>query len=334
MQVTQDDLCPDPGARRAAARLGAWALWSGVAGLLLVLVPLAFMPALILGHVMRVRFPKAKPAFRRDRRCALMGLVFGYSAAVLQVAAILVTLFWPLCVQRYIRFRYPPNTRILLVLDAAGREVTEEDVFRATVSVSERLQALDIPHAVESLPRNRIVVTVPVNELWSETLFRQLLGRPGWLEFRLVHAENDALIAALFEKGHIPPGYAKAPVMHGGLFRKLPEPPGEAPADLSRFHVPDPAYEFVLHEVVRGSDVFHQPLYIRRRPELTSHDVQGAEINFESMSGPAIDLQFSPKGAKRFAAVTSRHIGRKLAIDTNLIIQLRKGLSPNLRLRP
>ena len=57
-----------------------------------------------------------------------------------------------------------------------------------------------------------------------------------------------------------------------------------------------------------------QPLYVQKRVLLDQTDVQSARVNRSGPGGPQIEVTFTDEGRRRFAEITHRNIGKRLAI--------------------
>lgn len=53
---------------------------------------------------------------------------------------------------------------------------------------------------------------------------------------------------------------------------------------------------------------------LKKEPEVTGRDLKYANVSFDEMSSPIVDLEFNPDGALKFANVTGKHLGDQLAI--------------------
>ncbi|MCL1919464.1 MAG: protein translocase subunit SecD [Kiritimatiellaeota bacterium] len=145
-----------------------------------------------------------------------------------------------------------------------------------------------------------------------------------FLEFKLVHAQNDRLVDKLLASGHAPEGY----ILDGRSFRRGPDYKGvsEAPdyfSRLSLFEVPDPRYAFMLEKASDGS---YSPIFVLRKAELTGDALSSARVERNQITGKQhIALNFNAKGTAEFARVTKAYaprgsknkdsdVGRQLAI--------------------
>lgn len=142
-----------------------------------------------------------------------------------------------------------------------------------------------------------------------------------FLEFRLVHAQNDSLVDKLFAEGKAPEGYKIVDGHDGSYYErtadyaKVSAAPGYA-SRLARFELPSKPYAFMV-EQVDGGDPAHprfRPMYVKRVPEMTGDHLRHADIGLDTMGSYAVHLRFDGEGARQFGRVTTANVGKKLAI--------------------
>ncbi|MCS7049666.1 MAG: protein translocase subunit SecD [Verrucomicrobiae bacterium] len=129
---------------------------------------------------------------------------------------------------------------------------------------------------------DRIVVQIPGLSQEQRLEARRTLERTAYLEFRLVHPQNETLLRdEATDPAFVPPvGYQK------------------------------------LTEVVRtreGRDI-QRTYYVRIKPELTGKHVRRAYVQFDEIGRPYVLLEFDSEGADIFARITRANVGRQLAI--------------------
>ena len=178
----------------------------------------------------------------------------------------------------------------------------------------------------------RIVVQIPGLDTERREQAKATLQRAAFLEFKLVHEDNEELVNAWLTRGEAPVGYRAVEV---GPERFLVRDPGSVPegtADrelrqmVRAFRAP-PNTELMLRPFQRqGADLF-EPTYVLRRRELSGEYLQnaGAQQDFSTLV-PAyiVTLQFDAAGTRRFRTLTTAYapngeqnpspIGRRLAI--------------------
>jgi len=192
------------------------------------------------------------------------------------------------------------GTSFLVKLDAS-RLVTVDTVTNSqgqvqtvTNNVEDELEGV-IQHAVEVLRkrvdkfgvaepviqpvgRDRILVQLPGLSEADKDSARITISRVAFLEFRLVHENNDELL----QTGEIPPGYEL-------LRRKV--------------------------RLQDGTEKAEQAI-VKKKPErgLTGSIVKSAIVVRGNLGQPEIDFTLTTEGATVFAEVTSANVGRRLAI--------------------
>jgi len=105
--------------------------------------------------------------------------------------------------------------------------------------------------------------------------------------------------------------------------------PGDArsvsPEKLKEFYGPD-AHLDVVKEIKGGRVESERPI-ILKKAVLTGADLKGAWPGLDSYGNPVVDIEFNGEGAQTFADVTSRSVGRPIAI----ILDHKVISAPNVR---
>jgi SecD/SecF fusion protein len=199
--------------------------------------------------------------------------------------------------------------------------------------IRNRIDGLGISEPVIQGGKNhRITVQLPGATAEQRDSAETSIKSAAFLEFKLVHKQNDQLVDTLFKSGRVPEGYEMAD--DGRSFKriereahaKLVKDPDYA-RRLSLFEVPDPRYAFMLERSQSGNGtITFKPLYVLRKAEMTGEALERAEVELENMTGRVyVSLKFNAKGAAEFARLTkafaprgSRNkdsdVGRQLAI--------------------
>ena len=157
---------------------------------------------------------------------------------------------------------------------------------------------------------NRIVIQLPGIDEEKRKEAEINIRSAAFLEFRMVHDENDALVRALYENNHAPPGYQIVNVAGKPLYRRDKRAVGDEEMDrgfrerLGRFQAPSPAYEFMLQKVEIEKETFFRPSFVKRRRELTGEHLKSASVDFQSLGQPVVKIEFDAKGTKKFANLT------------------------------
>ncbi|NLB59604.1 MAG: protein translocase subunit SecD [Lentisphaerae bacterium] len=161
---------------------------------------------------------------------------------------------------------------------------------------------------------NHVIVQIPGLKEADRERAIQLIQSAAFLEFAMVHEENDKLVQALFDKGLAPEGYrivsAGGRQFHGDYYqRDLQSMPdgaldAEFRARLERFQAP-PGYRFMLEEKIIEGQKQHIPYFVRQRYEMKGDALKNAGVEYDQMGRPYVTLSFDKKGARKFARITS-----------------------------
>lgn len=240
-----------------------------------------------------------------------------------------------------------PPDKIKLGLDLRGGasftvEIDEEDIFRqlreeyrdlTDAQVRERVpekvreaqeQALEIiRNRVDALGvaepviypehHNRIAVQIPGSSAEDQERAAQLIQSAAYLEFSMVHEDNDELVRKLFDKGLSPEGFQivhmDAEGRRGEYYQRIrtaaPETFGEDwRAQMRGFQAP-PGYVFMLEERMVSGHKLYIPYFVRKRSELKGNAVRNAKVEYGPAGQPYVSMTFDAKGARRFANITS-----------------------------
>lgn len=160
-----------------------------------------------------------------------------------------------------------------------------------------------------------------------------LIKRPAYLEFRLLHEDNDALVADLFEKGIAPPGYEIVMVEGRRYYQRDPEyvrPEGltddEYVAMVANTGRISNLYELMLSKtMVENYGEFFEPNYVSVMVQLEGTAVRRARPDQDEYGRLQVALSLTGDGARRFFRITSdygpngaqnqgRETGRRLGI--------------------
>jgi len=160
-----------------------------------------------------------------------------------------------------------------------------------------------------------------------------LIKRPAFLEFRLVHLDNDELVAKLFAQGIAPPGYNIVTVAGRTYYQLLSDwtrPEGMSQEDYED-RIADTGrisnrYELLLSkETVENFGDFYQPFYVDTVPELGGSAIRRARPDRDEYGRLQVALSLTPEGSRRFLRITSDYapngeknpnnpLGRRLGI--------------------
>ena len=222
---------------------------------------------------------------------ALFGWYFATSRARLK--RILGTVLTVLLVAFCLTMLYPPDKTIRLGLDLQGgtsflirlspegdRSISPDTLDQAVEVIRKRVDQFGVSEPVIT-PQgaDRILVQIPGLAPEQIAAARQQLAQVAKLEFRLVHPENDRLIAQVREGiDLVPAGYR-----------------AETQKELSE-----------------GREI-KEELLVKVRPDLLGDRVRKAFPTYDEQ-GWGVALQFDREGANLFGQLTEAHVGKRFAI--------------------
>lgn len=158
---------------------------------------------------------------------------------------------------------------------------------------------------------NRIIIQLPGIDDRQRQQAEDSIKSAAFLEFRMVHENNDELVAKLFEKNLSPERYRPLSVGNREGYRLDPAFK-DVPMDaayrerLGRFQAPA-GYEFLLEKTEEEGQTIYRPYFVNRRRELTGEYLKNAAIDYQQLGQPVVKIGFDAKGAKIFAKVTGEY---------------------------
>ncbi|HPB11009.1 MAG TPA: protein translocase subunit SecD [Kiritimatiellia bacterium] len=187
---------------------------------------------------------------------------------------------------------------------------------RAIEVIRNRIDGLGVNEPVIQGGKNhRIVVQLPGANAEQRDAAEKSVQSAAFLEFKLVHKQNDELVDKVLTSGRLPEGFVSSDDGRGykraANYNELVKDPDYA-RRLSLFEVPDPRYAFML-EREQGADgqVSYRPVYVLRKAELTGDALSSASVEIEPMTGRVhVSLVFNAKGAADFARLTKAYSPR------------------------
>ncbi|MDD5482492.1 MAG: protein translocase subunit SecD [Kiritimatiellae bacterium] len=162
---------------------------------------------------------------------------------------------------------------------------------------------------------DRIVVQIPGLKDEDQARAVKLIQSAAFLEFSMVHEENEKLTGELFEKGLAPEGFRIVSLSARGRngrnvykrdLQALPEEQynAEFRAQLEKFRAP-PGYRFMLEETTEEGQKFFTPFFVKQRHELKGDTVRNAGVEYDQLGQPYVTMKFDSKGARKFARITA-----------------------------
>jgi len=215
-------------------------------------------------------------------------------------------------------------------LRAGDPALTDEDIGRRIAEVMRdadprvlevlrnRIDALGVNEPVIAAGKDhRILIQIPGTNEQQFVAAEKSIQSAAFLEFRLVHKDNQRLTEQLLDAGRAPEGYTVVDM--GGRkyyqrtreFDTVSKGPDYA-RTLGLFQVPDPAYAFMLQrDTMKNGGVVYVPCFVRRKAEMTGETLKAADVERDTMSGAVhVTLAFKPKGAIEFGKITSWYAPR------------------------
>lgn len=175
------------------------------------------------------------------------------------------------------------GTRFVVEMDMEGVEpaLRSQAVSEATKILRQRLDRYGVAEPLlQPIGDNRIEIQMPGLGEADKNDVRNTLQRTAYLEFRLVHPDNQSLVRQMNEPGfQTPIGYEK----------RISKERGDS----------------------EGGEV----LFVKVVTEMTGKGIKSAYVSFDPMTSiPFVSIEFNSEGAKRFGKITSEHVGERLAI--------------------
>jgi SecD/SecF fusion protein len=222
---------------------------------------------------------------------ALFGWYFATSRARLK--RILGTILTVLLVAFCLTTLYPPDKTIRLGLDLQGgtsflirlspdgdRSISTDTLDQAVEVIRKRVDQFGVSEPVIT-PQgaDRILVQIPGLDPEQIAAARQQLAQVAKLEFRLVHPENDRLIAQVREGTDLVPA----------------------------------GYRIETQKVISEGREIKEELLVKVRSDLLGDRVRKAFPTYDEQ-GWGVALQLDREGANLFGQLTEAHVGKRFAI--------------------
>ncbi len=183
---------------------------------------------------------------------------------------------------------------------------------RAIEILRNRLNALGIEEPSIVARADRIEIQLPgVDEETREQAEQSILA-VGVLQFRIAHEDTMELTDRLMREGRAPRGFRIVSARGGQFYVPSADVPDSERdrnfyRELGRFEVPSPAYEFMLERRDVDGRTVYRPFFVRRESELRGEHLRNADPTTDQWGSPAVSLEFTTQGARRFGAVTERY---------------------------
>ncbi|MCA1809481.1 MAG: protein translocase subunit SecD [Kiritimatiellia bacterium] len=193
-------------------------------------------------------------------------------------------------------------------LPQAVREAQE----KALEIIRNRVDALGVAEPIiYPEQHNRIAVQIPGSSPEEQQRAAHLIKSAAFLEFSMVHEDNDNLVRNLFDRGLAPPGFRIVSMdgtRRGEYYQReagrVEELGDDWRQSIEGFQAP-PGYRFMLEERMVDGHRLYSPCFVSRRSELKGDAVRHAKVEYNAMGQPYVTMQFDARGARRFANITS-----------------------------
>ncbi len=188
-----------------------------------------------------------------------------------------------------------------IILDSQGKAV---EVIRNRVDTIGIAEPSIYPKG-----EKRIIVQLPGVDDVKQKEARDSIMSVAFLEFRLVHENNDEWTQELFKESRAPRGFKLLPgndPVYVRDYEKIADADMDRAfwADLQRF-APRPRCDFMLMKDDReGLGTVYRPFYIETRRQLAGDSLKDAKVEYGQFNEPRITLEFNAKGSRDFARVT------------------------------
>ncbi len=197
-------------------------------------------------------------------------------------------------------------------IDAMLASALKDSLERSVEILRNRLNRIGIEEPSIVKKADRIEIQLPgIGEDRREEAEQMILS-VGVLEFRMVHERSGELTDRIMTENLAPRGYKIVTLEGGSYYRPNDDVPDSERdesflKELGNFEIPSPSYEFLLEEVVIADRLVYRPHFVNRHPVLRSRDLKNSKLEQGNMGQYAVGLEFTPKGAKRFADVTEKY---------------------------
>lgn len=192
-------------------------------------------------------------------------------------------------------------------------DALKDSLDRSIEVLRNRLNRIGIEEPSIVKKADRIEIQLPgIGEDKREEAEQMILS-VGFLEFRMVHDRSSELTQRLMTEGKVPRGYKIVTVSGQSYYRANTEEVPESErgkeflAETGKFEIPSPSYEFLLEEVDIDGQMVLRPHFVNTHPVLRSRDLKNSSLEQGNLGQQAVGLEFTGKGAKRFADVTEKY---------------------------
>jgi SecD/SecF fusion protein len=197
-------------------------------------------------------------------------------------------------------------------LDIQVKDALDGALDRSIEVLRNRLDRLGIEEPSIVKKSDRIEIQLPgIGEDKRDEAEQHILS-VGFLEFRMVHERSQELTDRLTAAGKTPPGF-RLVTLEGRPYYRMTDDVPVAARDAAfleaqgRFEAPDPRYEFLLEEVEVQGHLVYRPYFVNRNSVLRSRDLKNSTLESTGLNQPAVGIEFTSRGAKRFGEITEQY---------------------------
>ncbi len=161
--------------------------------------------------------------------------------------------------------------------------------------------------------QDRIVVQLPGVDDKKREEAETAIKSAAYLEFRLVHQDNDKLVEDMMSRQQVPEHFTIVNLEQKGrkrAFFKRDKSAAEAfktqeaRDKLAKFHAPT-GYELMMEREHVGEQVVYTPCFVDRRKQMGGDTLVNASVDYRALGQAVVKIEFDPLGARRFATITS-----------------------------
>ena len=216
-------------------------------------------------------------------------------------------------------------------IDSKVALILKDADARAIEVIRNRIDGLGVNEPViQGGKDHRITVQLPGISAEQRDAAEKSIQSAAFLEFKLVHKQNEQLVDKLLSSGRLPEGYVASEDGRG--YKRAPNyndviKDPEYANRLSLFEVPDPRYAFMLERDQNANgQISFRPVFVLRKAEMTGEALSSSSVEVDTMTGRVhVSLTFNAKGTAEFAKLTKSYsprgsrnkdsdVGRQLAI--------------------
>ncbi len=187
---------------------------------------------------------------------------------------------------------------------------------------------------------HRILIQIPGADEAQAKAAEESVKKPAFLEFRLVHKNNEALAESAMRSTITPAGFERSMCAGKPCFVRV-EDGSEASwsklkerdtnfqeKELNKLAAAISAdalvFECVLEDVGQdpaGKDAYRPMFVSRSRNNIMNGSTVTKATPAREMQGIVVNLEFNDEGAKKFGTLTTRNVGRQLAVVLDDVVQ-------------